>query len=153
RPPLTAGALHLISILSVGRAAAARKRRGKSGLHGDTVPDNVRRGFSPRKQGAVSGKVPQKTYRSPDLRERPVRVKRCGKSAPRFRRRKRQGKPHREQSRIGTTRTGAILSRPVFGPVVRVGCLRRRANGVPEEWLPRGRNSAIQNPAYRPADA
>src|SRR5688500_19851334 len=48
---------------SVGRAAAARKRRGKSGLHGDTVPDNVRRRISPRKRRETSGKVPQKTYR------------------------------------------------------------------------------------------
>src|SRR4051812_34518738 len=31
-----------------------------------------------------------------------VRVKRCGKSAPRLRQRRRQGKPHREQDRIGT---------------------------------------------------
>src|SRR5205085_11061198 len=31
-----------------------------------------------------------------------VRVKRCGKSAPRVRQRKRHGKPHREQNRIGT---------------------------------------------------
>src|SRR5260221_14544542 len=31
-----------------------------------------------------------------------VRVKRCGKSAPRLRQRKRHGKPHREQNRIGT---------------------------------------------------
>src|SRR5580704_556957 len=31
-----------------------------------------------------------------------VRVKRCGKSAPRVRQRKRHGKPHREQDRIGT---------------------------------------------------
>ena len=31
-----------------------------------------------------------------------ARVKRCGKSAPRFRQRRRHGKPHREQNRIGT---------------------------------------------------
>ena len=31
-----------------------------------------------------------------------ARVKRCGKSAPRVRQRKRHGKPHREQDRIGT---------------------------------------------------
>src|SRR5712672_216777 len=31
-----------------------------------------------------------------------ARVKRCGKSAPRVRQRKRHGKPHREQNRIGT---------------------------------------------------
>src|SRR5580698_4927917 len=37
-----------------------------------------------------------------------VRVKRCGKSAPRVRQRKRHGKPHREQDRIGTaTRIGS----------------------------------------------
>lgn len=28
----------------VGRTAARRKTGGKSGLHGETVPDNVRRG-------------------------------------------------------------------------------------------------------------
>ena len=33
-----------------------------------------------------------------------VRVKRCGKSAPRSRRRERHGKPHREQDRIGAAR-------------------------------------------------
>src|ERR1017187_10636207 len=40
------------------------------------------------------------------------------------------------------------------GPVVRVGCLMRRATGVPEEWPSRLRFAprAIQNPAYRPAD-
>ncbi len=32
---------------------------------------------------------------------RRARVKRCGKSAPRLRQRRRQGKPHREQDRIG----------------------------------------------------
>ena len=40
------------------------------------------------------------------------------------------------------------------GPVIRVGCLTRRATGVPEEWPSRLRFApqAIQNPAYRPAD-
>src|SRR6202142_4718868 len=40
------------------------------------------------------------------------------------------------------------------GPVVRVGCLMRRATGAPEEWPSRLRFAprAIQNPAYRPAD-
>src|ERR1035441_10990469 len=40
------------------------------------------------------------------------------------------------------------------GPVVRVGCLMRRATGVPEEWPSRLRFApqALQNPAYRPAD-
>ena len=45
--------------------------------------------------------------RPPALRERswpPARVKRCGKSAPRPRRRGRHGKPHREQDQIGAAR-------------------------------------------------
>jgi hypothetical protein len=35
------------------------------------------------------------------LARRAVRVKRCGKSAPRRRQRRRQGKPHREQDQVG----------------------------------------------------
>src|SRR3954452_11238865 len=37
---------------------------------------------------------------------------------------------------------------------VRVGCFRRRATGVAEEWPSRTRRKprAIQNPAYRPSD-
>ena len=85
---------------SAGRPLPLRSKgcgRGKSGLHRHTVPDNVRRG---RPQGQC--------HRERTARLRPfggfgaVRVKRCGKSAPRVRQRKRHGKPHREQNRIGT---------------------------------------------------
>ena len=78
-----------------------------------------------------------------------VRVKGWGKSPPRGRQRTRHGKPHREQNRIGTARA---LPRPVSGPVVRVGCERRLATSVPDEWLSRSQAClrAIQNPAYRP---
>src|SRR5450432_1538647 len=69
---------------------------------------------------------------------RRVRVKRCGKSAPRVRQRKRHGKPHREQDRIGTaTRVVRCEAKTPQGYVrlaVRVGCSRQRANVVPEEW-------------------
>ena len=41
-----------------------------------------------------------------------VRVKGCGKSAPRLRQRKRHGKPHREQDRIGAARARRQLQRP-----------------------------------------
>jgi len=126
---------------SVGRAAAARLRRGKSGLHGDTVPANGRRG---RPQGKCHREETASAHAA-------ARVKRCGKSAPRFRQRKRHGKPHREQSRIGMA-AGAI-PRSVFGSAIRVGCSRRRVSVVPEEWPPRGSDPALQNPAYRPADA
>jgi hypothetical protein len=74
---------------------------GKSGLHGNTVPVNGRRGRPQgkchRKQTAGARQLPR------------ARVKRCGKSAPRPRQRGRQGKPHREQDRIGAAggRSGA----------------------------------------------
>ncbi len=82
-----------------------------------------------------------------------VRVKGWGKSPPRCRQRERHGKPHREQNRIGMAR-GATL-RTVSGPAIRVGCARRGAIRVQDEWSPRppaARRRAIQNPAYRPAD-
>src|SRR6266446_7521289 len=81
-----------------------------------------------------------------------VRVKRCGKSAPRLRQRRRHGKPHREQDRIGTAREQSRDRCPDLA--VRVGCIRRRVTGVAEEWPSRGvrKHPAIQNPAYRLAD-
>lgn len=122
---------------------------GKSGLHENTVPDNVRRG---RPQGKRHrDRTASRPKASAFLSE--VRVKRCGKSAPRARQRDRHGKPHREQNRIGTM-LAAQAGRGLFlGLVVWVGCSRRAAMRVPEEWPSRcGSNlAAIQNPAYRPA--
>src|SRR5882762_9271592 len=48
----------------------------------------------------------------------PARVKGCGKSAPRDRQRKRHGKPHREQDRIGATGEPALkaVAGRVFAP-------------------------------------
>ena len=120
------------------------RRGGKSGLHGSTAPDNVRRG---RPQG--------KCHRNQTASGPPAaRVKRCGKSAPRVRQRKRQGKPHREQSRIGVARSLArdgFCFRSRLRTAARVDCSRRQATGVPEEWPSRGSDPALQNPAYRPA--
>src|SRR3954468_8862289 len=56
-----------------------------------------------------------------------VRVKGCGKSAPRLRQRRWHGKPHREQDQIGTATA-------CFRAAVRVGRVRRAARRVPEEW-------------------
>ena len=143
---------------SAGRPLPHRPKgcgRGKSGLHRHTVPDNVRRG---RPQGQC--------HRERTARLRPfggfgaVRVKRCGKSAPRVRQRKRHGKPHREQDRIGTARRDvrckAITPRGDVRLAVRVGCSRQCANIVPEEWPSRiawrKLGGALQNPAYRLAD-
>ena len=90
------------------------------------MPDNVRRG---QPQGKCHRK---QTARSSDR----VRVKGWGKSPPRLWKQRRHGKPHREQNRIGMTRSAQALQ-PVSGPVIRVGCKRRRASAVPDEWLPR----------------
>ncbi len=51
-------------------------------------------------------KVPQKIYRYIRI----VRVKWCGKSAPRYWQQKRQGKPHREQAQIGIVCQGAFAN-------------------------------------------
>ena len=59
-----------------------------------------------------------------------VRVKGCGKSAPRDWQQERHGKPHREQDQVGT----AGVSQAHFRAVVRVGRVRRRVTGVPDEW-------------------
>ena len=70
-----------------------------------------------------------------------VRVKGCGKSAPRGRRRSRQGKPHREQDQIGVAgRARKRGARSVIRPATRVGCLRRLAMGAPDEWPSRRGN-------------
>src|SRR5215472_13463794 len=82
-----------------------------------------------------------------------ARVKRCGKSAPRLRQRRRHGKPHREQDRIGAARGDPPGSCP--DPAARVGCTRRRAIGVAEEGPPGGGRLAPppqQTPANRLAD-
>ena len=152
RSPLTPAAAPP-SLLSVGWTAAPAipkgGRGGKSGLHGQTVPDNVRRG---QPQGQC--------HREQTAAARSVmaaaRVKRCGKSAPRFRQRKRHGKPHREQDRIGTARGSRKREEPRDRVRVRrpgrllqaPGNRRPRGMAVTYAGLPH----ALQNPAYRPSD-
>ena len=91
-------------------AFGVRAGGGKSGLHGNTVPGNARR-------GRPQGKCHRKQTAWPSARESAgaARVKGCGKSAPRSRRRERQGKPHREQDQIGTA-----------GRAIAWACFRRR---------------------------
>src|SRR5271154_921004 len=96
---------------AVIRQSAGRppfKNGGKSGLHTDTAPDNVRR-------GRPQGKRHRKQTAGP-LAARPssgkARVKGGGKSAPRGRQRRRHGKPRREQNRIGATRGAPSAARP-----------------------------------------
>jgi hypothetical protein len=75
-----------------------------------------------------------------------ARVKRCGKSAPRPWQQGWQGKPHREQDRIGVA-GGADSSawrQGRFRSATRVGRARRAARRVPEEWLPRSRDGRTE---------
>ena len=87
---------------------------------------------------------------------RAARVKRCGKSAPRRRQRRRQGKPHREQDQVGAAGIPASREcRADLRAAARVGRTRRSATGVPEEWPspPGTAPRAGQNPAYTPSGA
>ena len=122
---------------------------GKSGLHGGTVPGNARRG---RPQGKCHRKYTAGPSRNTG---RAARVKRCGKSAPRRRQRRRQGKPHREQDQVGAA--GIPLAGMPGGPSRRrsgrsheaLGNGRPRGMAIPA----RGSPQAGQNPAYTPSGA
>ena len=96
--------------------------------------------------------MPQKANRPRRSSDLGVRVKGCGKSAPRTRQQGRHGKPHREQDRIGTTRR---LRAQALLPGCRPGWLLEAAsNGRPRGMVATSglRLRALQNPAYRPAD-
>ena len=108
-------------------------------------------GGDPR-ESATESKPPARKRPSGRL-PAPVRVKGCGKSAPRLRRRRRHGKPHREQDRVGAA--GPATGQAGFRAAARVGRARRPATGVPDEWSsPRSPSNGGggQNPAYRPSD-
>jgi hypothetical protein len=127
---------HAFKGQSAGRPLPLRSKgcgRGKSGLHRHTVPDNIRRG---QPQGQCHR---ERTAFSSEE----VRVKRCGKSAPRVRQRKRHGKPHREQNRIGTATRAVRASENTAGQ-----CQARRPGRLLEAMCKHGpRGMAV---TYRP---
>ena len=105
-------------------------------------------GGDPR-ESATESKPPAGAGFGPCLR---VRVKGCGKSAPRRRQRRWHGKPHREQDQVGTTA-------PVPARVSAQACFRAGRPGRSREARgdtgPRGMaiprlSGRGQNPAYRP---
>jgi hypothetical protein len=120
------------------------------------VPDNDRRG---RPQGKCHRKQTAPPINRPAGKTGPAgrfvggaRVKRWGKSPPRDRQRKRHGKPHREQDRIGMAR-GATL-RAVSGPpsgLVARGAWQHAPKMNGRHVSASKGAEAIQNPAYRPA--
>jgi hypothetical protein len=117
-------------------------------------------GCKPRESATENGPPLQPVIPfSGNCRAGAVRVKRCGKSAPRRRQRRRHGKPHREQDRIGTVRDGDLRASLCPGIHVRI---QRRPGRLLQAPSNRGRRGmavtrgrfppALQNPAYRPAD-
>ena len=112
------------------------RRGGKSGLHRESCRLTAGGPFSKAVHGKCHRNIPPGFGR--------VRVKWCGKSAPRPERFGWQGKPHEEQDQIGDKR------RPVAFEF-RVGCMSPAVMPDLVEWLPPWSTKA-QKPAYRPAD-
>ena len=140
---LTAGARRPYAA-AASRPDGRRASGGKSGLHTDAAPDNVRR-------GRPQGKRHRKQTAPIGRKAFGARVKGCGKSAPRRRQRSaaRQAppgaKPNRSDARVKNpqafpwaSRSGWLLEAPGDG--------RPRGMAVTS-----GETPAIQNPAYRPA--
>src|SRR5271165_6195346 len=109
----------------VGRTAAAKAEESPGSIR---MRRRITSGGGDPRETATESKPPRCGRKAFG-----ARVKGCGKSAPRRRQRRRHGKPRREQNRIGATR-GFARGAFSVGPVARVGCLRRPATGVPEEW-------------------
>ena len=138
--PLTSNAAGPLFNVSAGRTAAAGLRA--SVAHQAIPVEESPGSMETRWRLTAAGGDPREsaTESKPPAVRRQVRVKGCGKSAPRGRRRSRQGKPHREQDQIGVAgRARKRGARSVIRPATRVGCLRRLAMGVPDEWPSRRR--------------
>ncbi len=79
--------------------AASFWRRGKSGLHENTAPANGRAG---RPDGKCCRDLNRRWLAAFETLAQ-ARLRRCGKSAPRFWQQERQGKPRRKQDQIGVS--------------------------------------------------
>ena len=79
-------------------------------------------------------------------------MKRCGKSAPRRRQRRRHGKPHREQDQVGAA-GAAACGRNLRAPAPGGPSRRRsgRSHEAPGDGRPRGMAAALARPALRRA--
>jgi hypothetical protein len=113
---------------------------GKSGLHRAACRLTAGKGSGDGilTESATENKPPDPGAQA---RGRRVRVKWCGKSAPRTEQSGRQGKPHAEQDQIGEEERPAPMNS-------RVGRWSRTAMSGQDEWLPPAR---VQKPAYSPA--
>ncbi len=151
RPGRSAGlrrrraALHSRGAQTAGwpRCGNGETRRGKESPGSTETRCRLTAGGGDPRESATESRPPAAAWP-------PARVKGCGKSAPRLRRRSRHGKPHREQDRIGAA-CGMQIPQASFRAAARVGRVRRRVTGVPDEWPLLARLRARQNPAYRPS--
>src|SRR3954453_4581828 len=85
-----------------GRSGDRRKAAGEESPGSIDIRCRITSGGGAPRESATENEPP---FFGPPGSGR-VRVKKCGKSAPRLRRRSRHGKPHREQDRIGTATAG-----------------------------------------------
>ena len=127
---------YIASRQRAGRPRLAQARRGKSGLHGTTVPGNARPVLARVSRESATERIPPAFGR--------VRSKGCGKSAPRRRQRHRHGKPHRVQDRIGAAYGPVPARRPGW-------LLEGQGNLPPRGMVAQAQQCAGQNPAYRPS--
>jgi len=121
-----------------GRMAALRLARGEESPGSTEVRCRVTPGGGDPRESATESTPPA----CPASTGRAARVKRCGKSAPRRRQRRRQGKPHREQDQVGAA--GIPLAGMPGGP-------SRRRSGRSHEALGNGRPRGMAIPARGPA--
>ena len=137
---IVASAATITHIRPCQRAGRPRRsislRRGKSGLHGTTVPGNARR--PPRRRG--SGIVPQKAVSLSSGRSSRKGAARAHRAR---RQRPRHGKPHRVQDRIGAARS--FGSGALFRLAARVGRWRGGVTRPVEEWSPIRRGNAAMD--------
>src|SRR5947209_19067302 len=89
-----------------GRPCKCRKAAGEESPGSLDIRCRITSGEGDLRESATENEPPCFAF---GLRR--VRVKRCGKSAPRLRQRSRHGKPHREQNRIGTANAGRSRKR------------------------------------------
>jgi len=117
-----------------GRMAAPRLARGEESPGSTEVRCRVTPGGGDPRESATESTPPA----CPASTGRAARVKRCGKSAPRRRQRRRQGKPHREQDQVGAA--GIPFAGMPGGP-------SRRRSGRSHEALGNGRPRGMAIPA------
>ena len=130
---------HIALRQGTGRPRPSQDGRGKSGLHGTTVPGNARRAerFGEQFRESATESIPP-AFGS-------VRAKGCGKSAPRGWQQARHGKPHRVQDRIGVAHGSVPTRHPGW-------LLERRSDPSPRGMVAQASSDAGQNPAYRSPD-